>query len=317
MWIYVPTSTSSACAPEVPDSISESSWQFQTLAASCSWRGKPSPSLTWSKRWNKVAWLRRLSGRMCKPSAADHGVGWWMASLAAYRANRILSQENNSAKKTSATSGRQPGASSSNRVSGSSSSKTSKACSTLVDLNGSVATFDAFVSRLRSDYSARANAARRINAKESSFSPWPTPAARDYKGTNGPDHLENGTGRQHMDQLPNFVAYQWATPTASENSNRTTKMAPSHGNGHGIVLAGQASDFSRQVPQISTDGETPSIERRSLNPLFVEWLMGWPHMWTAFECSATVLSAFKLRMRFALSQLALPAEIPVQNDLFA
>lgn len=46
---------------------------------------------------------------------------------------------------------------------------------------------------------------------------WPTPAARDYKGANGEDHLENGTGRKHLDQLPNFVAHLWATPRAEDS----------------------------------------------------------------------------------------------------
>jgi hypothetical protein len=37
---------------------------------------------------------------------------------------------------------------------------------------------------------------------------WPTPAARDYKGANSREHcMVNGTGRKHMDQLPNAVAY--------------------------------------------------------------------------------------------------------------
>lgn len=36
----------------------------------------------------------------------------------------------------------------------------------------------------------------------------------------------------------------WATPTSSENSNRTTKIAPTHGNGHGLVLAGQAASWA-------------------------------------------------------------------------
>ena len=37
---------------------------------------------------------------------------------------------------------------------------------------------------------------------------WPTPAARDYKGANSLEHCEvNGTGRKHMDQLPNAVAH--------------------------------------------------------------------------------------------------------------
>jgi hypothetical protein len=37
---------------------------------------------------------------------------------------------------------------------------------------------------------------------------WPTPAARDYKGANSREHcMVNGTGRKHMDQLPNAVAH--------------------------------------------------------------------------------------------------------------
>jgi len=38
---------------------------------------------------------------------------------------------------------------------------------------------------------------------------WPTPAARDYKGANSLEHCEvNGTGRKHMDQLPNAVVHR-------------------------------------------------------------------------------------------------------------
>lgn len=46
---------------------------------------------------------------------------------------------------------------------------------------------------------------------------WPTPAARDHKGENGPAHLRNGTGRLHLDQLPNYVMHLWNTPTAAES----------------------------------------------------------------------------------------------------
>jgi hypothetical protein len=47
-------------------------------------------------------------------------------------------------------------------------------------------------------------------------SAWPTPAARDWKGSNSANHLENGTGRLHLDQLPNFVEHLWSTPRASD-----------------------------------------------------------------------------------------------------
>ena len=36
----------------------------------------------------------------------------------------------------------------------------------------------------------------------------PTPATRDYKGANGPDHMSRETGHpNHMNQLPNAIAY--------------------------------------------------------------------------------------------------------------
>jgi len=59
-------------------------------------------------------------------------------------------------------------------------------------------------------------------------------------------------------------AQQWATPTSSENSNRTTKMAPSHGNGHGIVLAGKACQWATPKASETDRGVCPSeIARRS------------------------------------------------------
>jgi len=61
MWLYLPnTLTSSASAPAAAGSISESSWLCPALAASLWWRGKPSPSRTWSQRLSKVSWLQRL-----------------------------------------------------------------------------------------------------------------------------------------------------------------------------------------------------------------------------------------------------------------
>jgi len=48
---------------------------------------------------------------------------------------------------------------------------------------------------------------------------WPTPAARDGKGENSAEHcLVTGTGRKHMDQLPNFVAHS-APPPATDWSD--------------------------------------------------------------------------------------------------
>jgi hypothetical protein len=191
-----------------------------------------------------------------------------------------------------------------------------------------------------------------MSASASSSSAWPTPATRDHKGANGEDHLSNGTGRLHLDQLPNFVehvwAKQWATPRATEdgqwqNANREqtkqtltltrqayqwpTPTSLSFGESH---QPGNSKSMNDTLDLASSlrdrltylAGAESSKERRSLNPLFVEWLMGWPPgwtllAWTDFACSATGLCLFKQRMRFALSQLGSPtAAPPAQLALF-
>ncbi|GGB00325.1 hypothetical protein GCM10011491_30630 [Brucella endophytica] len=59
-----------------------------------------------------------------------------------------------------------------------------------------------------------------------------------------------------------------------------------------------------------------------MNPLFVEWLMGWPPgwtlgVWTDFACSGTELCHFKRRMRSVFLQYGLPPEAaPAQLALF-
>ena len=98
---------------------------------------------------------------------------------------------------------------------------------------------------------------------------WPTPAARDFKGENGPEHLLNGSGRLHLDQLPNFVAFLFL-PQAPP-----TKDGP-------------------------TSSEPAQRSRPRLNPAFVCWLMGWPWWWTravptSFGAPAMVLWRFRLQ----------------------
>lgn len=50
-------------------------------------------------------------------------------------------------------------------------------------------------------------------------------------------------------------------------------------------------------------GRDTSDMRRTLNPLFVEALMGWPTGWTGFDFAATAWCHWLLRMRSELSQL--------------
>lgn len=148
-------------------------------------------------------------------------------------------------------------------------------------------------------------------------SAWPTPASRDWKGANSADHLENGTGRLHLDQLPNFVEHLWSTPRSSDGEKGSPNQAFGAGGVPLPALTGAASSLPDHAT--STHGGKSLEPRRVLNPLFVSWLMGWPRpASTGFGFSETESFRFKQLMRFALSHLDWPREAPpAQTDLFA
>lgn len=90
------------------------------------------------------------------------------------------------------------------------------------------------------------------------------------------------------------VAAIWMTPTARDYKDGSTSLANVPVNG----LLG------RQVLTTPMPGDSSSDARRTLNPLFVEALMGWPTGWTGFASVATAWSRWLPRMRFELSQLS-------------
>jgi len=140
---------------------------------------------------------------------------------------------------------------------------------------------------------------------------WPTPAARDYKGANSEKHCKvTGTGRKHMDQLPNAVAHggtktrqTWQTPSVEdagrtgskeawlqwENEGRTTQCrlrnqiwasptqrkwsTPTQSDGMGGP--GNSGREGGENLRTQTGGQ--------LNPSWVETLMAWPKDWTCLD----------------------------------
>lgn len=140
---------------------------------------------------------------------------------------------------------------------------------------------------------------------------WPTPAARDWKGSS-----QSGQRRGQLDEA---AEQHWPTPTASDASgagSRNTVTSKAHA---GVsltdaVLTGgstgrQGSDRRSSPPvlTISSCGPECSPKHRRLNPAFVEMLMGWPTGWSIARIgcgpSATALSLYRRRMRYALSRL--------------
>ncbi len=126
---------------------------------------------------------------------------------------------------------------------------------------------------------------------------WPTPAARDWKGENGADHLTNGTGRLHMDQLPNAVAHGFShpDPVTPMAGPTLSQLRPIWRPLRAWVIASHGRAVWRRLWK--------GRSKRRLNPMFVGWLMGWPPGHALCDCSATESSRWQQHMRFALSQL--------------
>lgn len=139
---------------------------------------------------------------------------------------------------------------------------------------------------------------------------WPSPTTRMHKG--GGDALTRKDGKSRLDML-DWAAEQWSTPRASDGE----KGGPNQSFGAGgIPLPTQAAAFALvdySLPDRPTPSGPKSAEtRRRLNPLFVEWLMGWPEGLSGFERSETEFARWLPLMRGALSTLCSPPSEPAQ-----
>ena len=120
---------------------------------------------------------------------------------------------------------------------------------------------------------------------------WPTPLAGDSKGTRNRTSNRSETARLRNDGTTLCDATRmWMTPTARDHKDGATSLANTPVNG----LLG------RQVLVTPMAGSDTSDARRTLNPLFVEALMGWPSGWTGFASVATAWSLWWRRMRCEL-----------------
>lgn len=79
-----------------------------------------------------------------------------------------------------------------------------------------------------------------------------------------------------------------------------------------IAIRRRGETWTRKAPSVFV---RPSF-RRSLNPIFVGDLMGWPPGLTNFACSEMASSIWRARMRCALSQLTYHPAPPAQLSLF-
>jgi hypothetical protein len=145
---------------------------------------------------------------------------------------------------------------------------------------------------------------------------WPTTAARDFKGANSAEHVTtNGSGRMHMDQLPNFVEHCFsprAQPIAP--GQRSLRPIPFSPPPSGKSISGPLLDAILEFRRYSMrsggaagwHGIWIRQPRRKLNQRFTELLMGWPIGWTRCEPAETGFFLWLQASRGYLSSLSSP-----------
>jgi hypothetical protein len=127
---------------------------------------------------------------------------------------------------------------------------------------------------------------------------WSTPAARDWKDTEGmattginPD----GSERSRLDQLPRQVSLvkgSWATPVATELGNtlenyQAMKRNMRSGPRTAITHPSLQAQLVEGSGPTSSGSPAPTAKRGRLNPAHSRWLMGYPPVWD--DCAVTAM----------------------------
>ena len=307
-WLYIPNIEPSPSAPEPEASNLASSLPDPERAASLTWRGKHMQPRHWSRAWKRDSWLRRLSGLTLPPSTLARGAAAFIASLPEIHAKRTVSRESASALPARASSLPRSFGSPTSAGLIVSSERTCRGMRTDNSKRSSQHWSD-WATALRLEYSARPESEERTDA--SGCSSWPTPMA-GTPAQNGNNAAGNSDfSRKAMD----LASALWPTPRTitdgGESAERKQELGRTESGGGDL----QASALTWSTPRASVDqlssapdqatpaGPTSSPERRTLNPLFVEWLMGWPIGWTDCDCAETGFTLWQQRMRGLLSTL--------------
>lgn len=343
-WLYVPglgVSNSASTSPSPGIALWVTLSGKQVLRPP-SWHG-----------WRRRSWTRLLSGTTLPPSTAAHGVASWISSLRDTHASRSALPDGGGEPQTLATSGPMSPGLPANAEPPTSSWRTSP----IIFVRDSVRftmTWEQWVSALQLNCSRRLKSARDTSASASSS--WPTARAADSQGSSYQrDRGRKGaerptllgaammwptpraaeaehlgwvaiTGRKDENSLTQ-AANLWPTVTARDYRAPNSKASQNKRNA-GTNRGHQLPNFLEHhfsLPQApaTDDGAISSpnshTSHRRLNPIFVEWLMGWPIGWTACGRSETGFVPWLRHSRSALSTLRYVPQVEpaAQIDLFA
>jgi hypothetical protein len=336
MWIYLPSTLYQSAQESEVLTSDLNSQQTERLAQYVSLNAKLSRPQSWRLAWKRKRWLHVLSGATLEPSTASRGVESWISSLAATRVNRSQAQVSDLVKMIRDTYGlrsveslrRSNLASCSSRMSQVISHSDSPTFSEI---------YKKWVSDVRRDCLQRRKSARRIDANDSLFSAWPTvTAAAEARVLTG----EPRGSRKNPTIMD--VVENWPTPCSTDHCG-SAKLGQRRGqlseatevnfqiSHQDQKTSTHGEEFSSNIPNwphrsqnwqtpAACDGEGGTLEiregaagkyklgdqvgsRQRLNPIFTEWMMGWPRGWTDFEHVGMALSLWSRRMRSRLFSL--------------
>lgn len=132
---------------------------------------------------------------------------------------------------------------------------------------------------------------------------FPTPVASEHTSNRG--GAAGRTGPVRLSLIGMARTGLWPTPTVHGNANRAGATSKS-GDGLATAVRRWPTPMSRDWKSCSTakKGNARPLSEHipgSLNPTWVEWLMGFPLEWTALEPSATPSSRKSRRSSAARS----------------
>lgn len=256
MWIHVPDLTSYRSAQVSEHSTLELSLLCQMLTQSVTANAKLSTARYWLKRCNMVSWMKRLSGAILEPSMASRGVESWIAFLQDFPVLPSHAQGSEKVQQMSAGSGRTSPRSFARFNPDGYFSKMYRDCY----LPTMEPPSEPFLETWPKSGSMRNGAVYRLasveaRSEETESLSWPTHASVNWRdGRAGPETLKNNAR-----PLQEYAVSIWPTPRSSPSENRNTKAAPSHGNGHGRTLAGDAIGMW-YTPRVPNGGSVVDAE---------------------------------------------------------
>ena len=259
----------------------------QICERSLTWRGKDSRSQTWLQRWKRESWIQRLCSRTLNPSNTESFVDAWISSLAASRVNpsallesvrELTTQDTSSPSSEMESESANPELFSSKMWKESSQPKPQMANQFS---SMSSASWKAWVTARRREYSQRLKSALRTRESESSSLQvtWRTPQSQEpgisierLKGKlDGARAYDKETGRLAQYGLTQQVQ-NWLTPKATEAHEKPGQYAKRLGrseNCHGS-LSGQVTD-TKNWPTVTVNEShnvpCPSQFKRNTPPL--------------------------------------------------